>query len=341
MGVASRVARTIPFTASFSPLDASAPNRCLLTEKIIRVLVDSSAGAWLVTNPKQVVCMIISQTRRENWGICYCSMRFDAARYRARGVKTSFEVASAKQDLSKRNTQGTREMTNMATLTDENFDAMEREISQSETGRLFLDEYTKRHGLINAHEVMTGIKQLQVAVASKKTSTHIKFLRHELQEMGSSIARARSEIAALQPEGDSDSRIVAATEELGAIVTATETATNDILAAAESILETVGVLRQSGGDETLCDSLENQTTNIFMACSFQDITGQRTNKVVNVMRYLEQRIEVMMKIWEVEDDTSEIDGIEPLDKRPDAHLLEGPQVDGSGMSQGDVNRMIG
>ena len=208
--------------------------------------------------------------------------------------------------------QGKREMTKTATLTNENFDAMEREISQSETGRMFLDEYAKRHGQINAEEVMAAIKELQAAIVSKKTSTHIKFLRHELQEMGSSIARARSEIAALQPGGEADSRIVAATEELGAIVTATETATNDILAAAESMLETVGALRQSGADETHCDSLENQTTNIFMACSFQDITGQRTNKVVNVMRYLEQRIEVMMKIWEIEDDESEGTSFEPL-----------------------------
>ena len=205
---------------------------------------------------------------------------------------------------------------------------------------MFLDEYARRHGLINADQVMVAIKELQATVTGRKPSTHIKFLRHELQEMSSSIARARSEIAALQPEGEADSRIVAATEELGAIVTATETATNDILAAAESMLETVGALRQSGADETHCDSLENQTTNIFMACSFQDITGQRTNKVVNVMRYLEQRIEVMMKIWDVEDDEQEPAKIEPLDNRPDAHLLEGPQLDGSGLSQDDVNRMI-
>ena len=56
-------------------------------------------------------------------------------------------------------------------------------------------------------------------------------------------------------------------------MTATETATNDILAAAENMLETVGALRSSGAEEALCDTVENATTNIFMACSFQDITG--------------------------------------------------------------------
>ena len=36
---------------------------------------------------------------------------------------------------------------------------------------------------------------------------------------------------------------------------------------------------------------------IFTACSFQDLTGQRTTKVINVLRYIEQRIGSMIAIW--------------------------------------------
>ena len=74
-----------------------------------------------------------------------------------------------------------------------------------------------------------------------------------------------------------------------------------------------------------------------MACSFQDITGQRTTKVVNTLRYIEQRVNSMIAIWDLTETTKA--KIEPLDKRPDAHLLNGPSS--NGVSQDDVDAMFG
>ena len=56
-------------------------------------------------------------------------------------------------------------------------------------------------------------------------------------------------------------------------------------------------MREAGVDNAFCDEVENLTTNIYMACSFQDLTGQRTQKVVQVLRYLENRINAMIEIW--------------------------------------------
>ena len=47
----------------------------------------------------------------------------------------------------------------------------------------------------------------------------------------------------------------------------------------------------------------------YTACSFQDITGQRTEKVVNVLRFIEQRINAMIEIWGVEDTDFSIDDL--------------------------------
>ena len=82
-------------------------------------------------------------------------------------------------------------------------------------------------------------------------------------------------------------------------------------------------------------------SNIFTACSFQDLTGQRTSKVINALRYIEQRVNAMIAIWGVE-------GVKPntdipdafTDKRPDAHLLNGPALDGYGVSQSDVDALF-
>ena len=68
-------------------------------------------------------------------------------------------------------------------------------------------------------------------------TTHLRILRQELQEMSSYIQQTRSEIAALRPADAGANRIMAATGELDAIVTATERATTEILNAAERIQE--------------------------------------------------------------------------------------------------------
>ncbi|RMF02441.1 MAG: chemotaxis protein, partial [Alphaproteobacteria bacterium] len=152
------------------------------------------------------------------------------------------------------------------------------------------------------------------------------------------IARTRREIAAITSQAD-DSRLITATEELDAIVEATEKATSDILEAAEDVQETAWLLRENGGDEAICDRLDQRATDIYTACSFQDITGQRTSKVVQILHYLEKRLNSMIDIWGLDDIEVRQDDIS--DSRPDAHLLNGPQLAGRGLEQDAIDDMIG
>lgn len=171
---------------------------------------------------------------------------------------------------------------------------------------------------------------------------HADVLRRELMEMAASIEQARREVAALRPPDNNKDKIVTATSELDAIVISTERASFEILNAAEKLMDFSGRLRAEGANGELCSGIENEVTNIFTACSFQDLTGQRTGKVVNALRYIEQRINAMMSIWGEEG----LRGAKPIaeeqhDKRPDAHLLNGPQLEGDGVSQADVDSMFG
>ena len=84
--------------------------------------------------------------------------------------------------------------------------------------------------------------------------------------------------------------------------------------------------------------MDDQATTIYTACSFQDITGQRTGKVVEILRYLERRVNSMVGIWEVDDLVPQDDQIE--DQRPDAHLVSGPSLAGQGLLQEDVDGML-
>ncbi|MCF6183918.1 MAG: hypothetical protein L3J56_04680, partial [Bacteroidales bacterium] len=115
------------------------------------------------------------------------------------------------------------------------------------------------------------------------------------------IAETKQQIAEIKSSDGDDSRIDSATAELDAIVVAAETATSDILSAAENIQEVAWTMREDGATEEGFDRLDALATDIYMACSFQDITGQRTTKVINVLQYLENRVSAMMNIWGIQD----------------------------------------
>ena len=117
--------------------------------------------------------------------------------------------------------------------------------------------------------------------------------------MAAAIARTKIEIAAIRSQSDDGAPMDDASLELEAIVSSTERATGDILGAAETIQEICWSLREVGGRSgSACDLIDAKAIDIYMACSFQDITGQRTDKVVKILRYLESRISSMLQVWD-------------------------------------------
>lgn len=216
-------------------------------------------------------------------------------------------------------------------------------LSETERGRQFLQEFARRAQREETGALLAAIETLQGTIARMQSSADIPRLRMDLMEMAKAIARTRAEIAAIRPPQTDDSKFNTATEELDAIVTSTERATEEILAAAEHIQDITWTLREQGAPADLCDTLESRAIDIYTACSFQDITGQRTGKVVAVLRYLEMHVNAMVSIWGLEDDpelAALAQTFEPQDRRPDAHLLNGPQLDGQGLGQGDVDSMM-
>lgn len=233
-------------------------------------------------------------------------------------------------------------MKNVLTLSDEDYLLIEDAVGANARGRAFLRMRDQRSRVLAADEVKRAMRSLagslkKTAAPEKEASSHIRILRQELQEMSVYIQQTRSEIAALRPDDGGNNRIMAATGELDAIVTATERATSDILNSAENILALVGRLPRSPETTPICQELEAQATEILTACSFQDITGQRTTKVVNTLHYLEKRVNSMIEVWGTDGLTAPpMD--DRLDSRPDAHLLNGPSL--NGVSQDDVDALL-
>ncbi|MBT7248662.1 MAG: hypothetical protein HN877_05545 [Rhodospirillaceae bacterium] len=117
-----------------------------------------------------------------------------------------------------------------------------------------------------------------------------EYLKDELSGLLRYIQRVRTEIAAISRPADEDFKFESMGEQLDAIVKATETATNTIMAAMErndDIIEKIRAKTKSKKLQELCDQLIENDNEVFEACSFQDITGQRVNKVVKSITYVE------------------------------------------------------
>lgn len=232
-------------------------------------------------------------------------------------------------------------------LNERDYAVLEEALLSSARGRAFLRQRDHRTRLVSQDAWRQLLAQLREQVARLGGVTgveavgqnpQIRIMREELKQLSSYIEQTRQEIAQLRPMDAGANRIMAATNELDAIVTATERATSDILNATERIQELLGRLPPS---DTVSD-IEAQTIEIMTACSFQDITGQRTTKVVNTLRYIEQRVNTMIEIWGVEEEGAMPDGgliaTRPDDHRPDRHLLHGPSQ--SPVSQDNIDALF-
>jgi len=218
------------------------------------------------------------------------------------------------------------------------YEAIEEALLQSTRGRWFLSEYNQRNRSADTNMLLGAITKLETAVLTPQKSAENTHIRSNLIEMAEAISQTRNEIAAMRSTNQDDCQFTTATEELGAIVEATEKATSDILEAAENIQELAWVLREKGSEDDACDRLDARATDIYTACSFQDLTGQRTSKVVNTLNFLENRVLAMIDIWGLEDIDESNRKLQ--DQRDDTHLLNGPARRGEGVDQAEIDQMI-
>ena len=146
------------------------------------------------------------------------------------------------------------------------------------------------------------------------------------------IAKAKEEIREMRPHDISHERIPTAGAELEAITRDTENATHAIMNSAEAIMG------MESSDAAYKAAVDDEIMKIFEACSFQDITGQRVSKVVNVLKQIEERVGRLANTLGVEDSIpSELSADE---KRRRDLLLNGPAIGGPETRQDAIDAMF-
>jgi chemotaxis protein CheZ len=170
----------------------------------------------------------------------------------------------------------------------------------------------------------------------------IGILRSELDGLLRYLQRVRSEIASIDRPADAEHDFGSMGDQLDAIIEATETATNTIMEAVEKNDEVVAEIRKKVDDpeiSAMLDKINANSGDVFEACSFQDITGQRVNKVIKSITYVEERVNSLIDVMGRDAiETAEVAVVE--EKTDDEKLLEGPQLAGKGLSQDDIDSLF-
>ena len=198
----------------------------------------------------------------------------------------------------------------------------------------------------SSEEIRDVVESILSTLSGDLTDGDVKVFA-EIEALAGYIRKTKAEIASIRPEDISDYHIVSATDELDAIVAATEEATHNIMEATEKIEELSGRLDEEAGAV-----LTDATTRIYEACSFQDITGQRVGKIVGALKEIEGKVVAILEMFgfderqreearqrrqaEQQNDTAvtEDGGFD------EEKLLEGPQLPTNANSQDDIDALF-
>ncbi|MEQ8604811.1 MAG: protein phosphatase CheZ [Marivibrio sp.] len=182
------------------------------------------------------------------------------------------------------------------------------------------------------------------AEAFRQQILEAETLRGELQQLSDAIQRTKEEIVSLRRAPRGDDKIGGASEALRAVVGDTEQATDVIIEAAEAIEELGGRLAAQSDDPAareLTDALGDHVTQIFEACNFQDITGQRITRVVQTMEFIDERVARMMDIWGGDAAFADATPAAPEETAPKGEILDGPSAaPDQKISQEDIDKLF-
>ena len=191
---------------------------------------------------------------------------------------------------------------------------------------------------LSPEDITNIVRDVVSSLTGDVTVSDLKFYA-ELEELAQFIRHAKQEIAEIKPKEISSSHIPHATDELDAVVGATEEATNKIMDVCDTISGIAGNCAPEVSEE-----LVNCTTRIFEACNFQDITGQRITKVVQTLKYIDTKVEALLKALGEEIHREGRGGKEGggvvSEEDFEKALLNGPQLPDKAIDQAEIDKLL-
>lgn len=185
----------------------------------------------------------------------------------------------------------------------------------------------------------------QLALEVEQKREDLARMKDEMRAIYLAIDDTKKQILTIKETSAEGQDIARVAEELSSIVKGTEDATETILQSAETIETQASNLVAGLHDESqqaMACEIQEGVVNIFEACNFQDLTGQRITKVVKTFCFIEARITRMMDIWGGAEAFLNVEVEAHESRLGDKALLNGPALEGdeSIASQDDIDALF-
>ena len=157
----------------------------------------------------------------------------------------------------------------------------------------------------------------------------------EINRVADYVTRLKREIGALKAGEFYKDRLPSAREDLSNVETATRSAVDTIMAAAEAILAADTL------DPHYRTLVGERSLEIMEACSFQDLAGQRLSRARAALAAMEKRLERFVRAVRIGDSNDVYDRDSILrEARREILLVEGPQDTGVAIDQNAVDKLF-
>ena len=217
-------------------------------------------------------------------------------------------------------------------ISETDYDAIEAAVKETARGRWFLEEFAQRNRHSDTRLVLDAIQRLQRSVLGAESAPapapQIPEIRADLNEIERTAEQTRKLLAEIDATHQRDGDLG---NELDLVVAASAQAISGVLSDADRISEISTTMRAQGIAEYICDQLDGLSEHVNTACAFQDLTGQRTQKVVTALRLLESRVHELVKLWQAES---------PVQAPAKNELLSGPAREGEGLMQDQIDELL-
>ncbi len=199
----------------------------------------------------------------------------------------------------------------------------------------FMDKLEALHHERGGAVTPTEIRRLMSS--SLGEDQQMDALTDSIRTIAGKVSTFKLELMSGDADAIADDKIPDASKELNAILESTESAANSIMDAAEKGQEEAMML----DDDTQQAAILEQVTAIFEASNFQDLTGQRITKVVNLLIEIDEIVSELLNTLRknLDIEVSSIpEGEEDGDS--DEDLLNGPQLNEDVPSQDDIDALF-
>jgi len=169
----------------------------------------------------------------------------------------------------------------------------------------------------------------------------VESLKRELALIHDTIARNKRDLAALIGNGK-EHRMARVAGELGAAVDDMEKATQKILKSVEIVDDSAKALAATRGTDYeagLSQDIQDHVVQIYEACNFQDLAGQRIGNVIGTLNEIEEQVAAMLDRRNSAGDAAPSPA--KAEPAPGRKLINGPKLDGDPghASQRDIDEM--